>query len=87
MTITIYVQSNCRACNLLEEWLDKQDIPYVKKNILLNQEYLEEFVTRKVAATPYILIEDQEREYNYLGFTLKARNHLIKKKSYVSHEV
>lgn len=71
MKITIYSTTTCAFCHVLTAWLDKQNIPYTKKNTDEDESALAEFlsVNEGSLSVPFTVIKDDSgNETKILGF-------------------
>ena len=71
MNITIYSTTTCAFCHVLTAWLDKQNIPYTKKNTDEDESALAEFmsVNEGNLGVPFTVIKDHSgKETKILGF-------------------
>lgn len=60
MNITIYSTTTCASCHVLTSWLDKEHVPYTKKNTDEDESALTEFmlVNEGNISVPFTVIED-----------------------------
>ena len=71
MDITIYSTTTCAFCHVLTAWLDKQNIPYTKKNTDEDESALAEFMSVNDGnlGVPFTVIKDDSgNETKILGF-------------------
>jgi glutaredoxin 3 len=71
MTITVYSTTTCAFCHVLTSWLEKENIPYVKKNTDEDETAFMEFmsVNEGNIGVPYTVIKDDSgSETKILGF-------------------
>jgi len=60
-SIVIYTAWYCTSCKAAGEYLTKNRIPFVKKDVDLNDEYMEELSRKyKISAVPVIVIGNNE---------------------------
>lgn len=71
MDITIYSTTTCAFCHVLTAWLDKENIPYIKKNTDEDDAALAEFIKVNEGnyGVPFTVIKDDNgNETKILGF-------------------
>ncbi len=71
MDITIYSTTTCAYCHVLTNWLDKENIAYIKKNTDEDDSALDEFmqVNDGNIGVPFTVIKDVNgNETKILGF-------------------
>ena len=71
MDITIYSTTTCAFCHVLTAWLDKKNIPYIKKNTDEDESALVEFMSVNDGnlGVPFTVIKDGNgNETKILGF-------------------
>lgn len=71
MEIIIYSTTTCAFCHVLTAWLDKQNIPYTKKNTDEDESALAEFMSVNDGnlGVPFTVIKDDSgNETKILGF-------------------
>lgn len=71
MNITIYSTTTCAFCHVLTAWLEKENIPYTKKNTDENESALAEFMSVNDGnfGVPFTVIKDDDgNETKILGF-------------------
>jgi glutaredoxin len=71
MNLTIYSTTTCSFCHALTTWLDKQSIPYTRKNTDEDQEALIEFmnVNEGNLGVPFTVITaDDGAETKIVGY-------------------
>ncbi|MBC7943555.1 glutaredoxin family protein [Candidatus Saccharibacteria bacterium] len=71
MEIIIYSTTTCAFCHVLTAWLDKQNIPYTKKNTDEDESALAEFMSVNDGnlGVPFTVIKDGSgNETKILGF-------------------
>lgn len=71
MDITIYSTTTCAFCHVLTSWLDKENIPYLKKNTDEDESALMEFMSVNDGnlGVPFTVIKDDSgNETKILGF-------------------
>ncbi len=74
MTVTIYSTTTCATCHLVTEWLDKQQVPYTKKNTDEDGAAMMEFmsVNDGFIGVPFTVISDGDTVVDKLsGFDQK----------------
>ena len=60
--IVVYTAWYCSSCKAAGDYLTKNRIPFVKKDVDLNENYMEELSTRyKVNAVPVIVIGNNDK--------------------------
>lgn len=61
-SIVIYTAWYCTSCKAAGEYLTKNHIPFVKKDVDLNDEYMEELSRKyKISAVPVIVIGNNDK--------------------------
>lgn len=71
MNITIYSTTTCAFCHVLTAWLEKENIPYTKKNTDEDESALTEFMSVNDGniGVPFTIIKDDSgKETKILGF-------------------
>ncbi|MBI1921036.1 MAG: NrdH-redoxin [Geobacter sp.] len=69
--VVIYSTPWCASCKAAMEYLAKNDIPFVKKDVTVDGSYMEELQTRyRSSAVPLIVIGRDEKVLK--GFVLEA---------------
>jgi glutaredoxin-like YruB-family protein len=69
--VVLYTTPWCASCNAAKEYLTKNGIPFTKKDVSTNDDYLEEMETRyKSRAVPIIVIGKDEKVLR--GFVQEA---------------
>lgn len=71
MNITIYSTTTCATCHLVTDWLDKNQISYVKKNTDVDESAMEEFMTVNdgMIGVPFTVITvDDATQTKIMGF-------------------
>lgn len=71
MEITIYSTTTCAYCHVLTNWLDKENIAYIKKNTDEDDSALAEFMSINEGnlGVPFTVIKDDSgTETKILGF-------------------
>ncbi|MFC4388148.1 glutaredoxin family protein [Gracilibacillus marinus] len=71
-TLDVYISDNCKECEQLIDFLDKNQMSYEIKNISNTKEHLKELQANQVYATPAVKIPSGKF---LLGF---QKEHLIK---------
>jgi len=75
--IVVYTAWYCSSCKAAGEYLAKNRIPYVKKDVDLNDEYMEELEKKyRINAVPVIVIGNNDRVLR--GFTKDAFDSALK---------
>lgn len=61
MDITIYSTTTCAFCHVLTAWLDKENVPYTKKNTDEDESALAEFMSVNDGnfGVPFTVIKDE----------------------------
>ena len=80
MEIIIYSTTTCAFCHVLTAWLDKQNIPYTKKNTDEDESALAEFmsVNEGNLGVPFTVIKDDSgNETKILGFDQPKFKHAL----------
>jgi len=75
--IVVYTAWYCTSCKAAGEYLTKNHIPFVKKDVDLNDEYREELSSKyKISAVPVIVIGNNEKILR--GFNKDAFDKAVK---------
>jgi glutaredoxin len=60
--ITVYTAWYCTSCKAAGEYMTKNHIPFIKKDVDLNEEYMEELSSKyKINAVPVIVIGNSDK--------------------------
>ena len=82
--IELYTQPGCRSCAAASNFLSSNNIPFTKKDISQNNEYLDELAIRyKTRAVPVIVIGNDEkvlRGYIQEAFQMAVREVMAKQR-------
>jgi glutaredoxin 3 len=82
--IDLYTQPGCKSCAAASEYLTSNNIPFTKKDISQNSDYLDELAIRyKTRAVPVIVIGNDEkvlRGYIQEAFQMAVREVMAKQR-------
>lgn len=82
--IEIYTQPGCKSCDAASAYLTSNNIPFTRKDIFLNADYLDELAIRyKTRAVPVIVIGNDEkvlRGYIQEAFQMAVREVMAKQR-------
>lgn len=71
MNVTIYSTTTCATCHLVTNWLEKNQIPFVKKNTDVDEPAMDEFmaVNDGMIGVPFTVITaDDGVQTKIMGF-------------------
>lgn len=71
MNVTIYSTTTCATCHLVTSWLDKNQIPFTKKNTDIDEAAMDEFMTVNdgMIGVPFTVITaDDGAQTKIMGF-------------------
>lgn len=73
MVATIYVQPGCRFCDMAKEFLSSQGIPYVERDISVDESAVHELRRLGTLAVPTIVLNGR----TIIGFNLEQLSEAI----------
>lgn len=75
--IVLYTSPGCKSCNAASDYLTKNNITFIKKDVSLNDAYMEEMASKyKSNAVPLIVIGNDQKVLR--GFVQEAFQMAIK---------
>lgn len=75
--MTVYFNPACGPCNALKDWLEKNNIKYVGKDVINDVTAAKEFRTYKQAGVPFSIIEVDNEEFKILGAQVKKISRIL----------
>lgn len=66
--IKVFINPSCSPCNELKKWLNKKNISFVERDVVNEQEAINEFTRIDGQYTPTTLITDGEDKFEIIGY-------------------
>jgi len=79
--ITVFTMTHCPACVSLKRWFKANDIPFIEKDIVTNEEYEKEFLEHKLKYTPTTFIKTDDEEHQIVGASYKKIEKILSTES------
>lgn len=74
--VTIYTASTCPSCTEAKEYLKRNNIPFLERNVQKSEKAKEELLEMGYRTVPIILVDNEE----IVGFDKKKLNSYIREK-------